>query len=435
MQLRDYQITAIENIKQSIAKGHKAPILRLDCGAGKTAVALTLAHLFLTTAELGRQGAEVLFLVHRTELRDQTKEAIEKMGLSDENIRVGMVLSVANRLDNYNPDMIICDECNFALATNYRRILCTYPKALRIGLSATPIRLSGEPMGLVFDDLIEVCTANDLIAKHYLAPYDYYAPDLGISTDGIAEVAGDYDTRALERLLNDPKVYGDVIRHFVHYASDKRTICYCTTVKHSQEMAKRFTTAGYSAAHIDGTMGKRERAETVKKFRNGEVQILCNCDVVSFGFDCPDCDCVMLLRPTKSLALYIQQAMRSLRPREGKKAVIIDCVANVQRFGMPTDCREYSLNAPEKSKKQKQAETKQAENKAKRKAIEETNNSILVRIEQMKATIQRTEDNIRRLEKETERLRQQTARIYGTTQRKPRKRKSGIMQLLRRIIR
>lgn len=337
MELRDYQIKAINAIKNSIRNGHKSPILRLDCGGGKTAIAANIAQ------SMAHKGTELLFLVHLQELMSQTYITFQKFNIVNDKIQVNTIITAGNNLHKYNPDVIICDECNFALAKSWRKVLDAYPKAIRIGLSATPVRLSGESMGDVFDDIIEVITADELIKQGYLCDYALYAPKLDFSTECVKTKCGDFDNKQLEDLLTHPKIYGDVLKYFQQYAHDRKTIVYCTTIKHSELTAEQFRNAGYNAVHFDGNTPDKKRKQIVERFRTGDIQILCNCNLISFGFDAPDCSCSVLLRPTQSLALYIQQAMRCLRGQQGKHAVILDFVGNAYRFGMPTEKRTYSL--------------------------------------------------------------------------------------------
>jgi len=114
-------------------------------------------------------------------------------------------------------------------------------------------------------------------------------------------------------------------------------------------MAAAFNAAGVPARHIDGETPDAERAEAVESFRNGETLVLCNVDLISEGFDVPDCKASILLRPTKSLTLFIQQSMRCMRHAPGKRAVVIDHVGNVKRHGLPDGEREWSL-CPKKEK-------------------------------------------------------------------------------------
>lgn len=347
MELRDYQDRCIKKLYNAIKSGHKRLILRLDCGAGKT---LTMAEVARRTA---LKGNEVLFLVNRVELKDQTIRTFQNVGLQDnELVKIGMVVTVGNHLANYNPKLIIADECNFSLAKSWRKVFDAYPEAFVIGLSATPVRLSGEPMGDIYDCIIGDITAQELINRGFLSDYDYYAPPLQLDWEDVSLIAGDYDKRQLEKKFDNAKIYGDVIREYRKLASDKKTIVFCTTIKHSQKTAEEFCKAGYKAEHLDANTPKKDREKIVDRFRTGETQILCNCMLFIYGFDVPDCECVVQLRPTKSLAIYVQSTMRALRGKEGKRALILDFVRNYEVHGMPTDEREWSLEGTVKKDRQ-----------------------------------------------------------------------------------
>ncbi len=124
-------------------------------------------------------------------------------------------------------------------------------------------------------------------------------------------------------------------------------------------MADGFQTNGISAVNIDGTTPNAERQRIIEDFRNGRIKILCNVDLISEGFDVPDCECAILLRPTQSLTLYIQQSMRCMRYKSGKSAVIIDHVGNYARFGMPDADRQWTLESrPKKARQQAENEVK-----------------------------------------------------------------------------
>ena len=155
------------------------------------------------------------------------------------------------------------------------------------------------------------------------------------------------------------KVFGDVIAYYRKLANGKKAICYCASIKHSKATAAAFCEAGISAEHIDGDTPKNERDRIISAFRKGEITILCNVDLISEGFDVPDCECAILLRPTHSLTLYIQQSMRCMRYREGKRAIIIDHVGNYARHGMPDDDREWTL--AKKERKRAETEKKNSE--------------------------------------------------------------------------
>jgi superfamily II DNA or RNA helicase len=122
-------------------------------------------------------------------------------------------------------------------------------------------------------------------------------------------------------------------------------IVFCVDIKHSQLVAECFTTAGYRAAHVDGETGREERRALIRALGSGELQVLCNCGLVSEGLDVPGVVAAILLRPTKSLALYLQQVGRALRPAPGKeRALILDHAGNTRRFGLADTPRAWSLD-------------------------------------------------------------------------------------------
>lgn len=296
-----------------------------------------------------------MFLVHRRELCEQITDTFTNWGVDMELCTVGMVQTITRRLDRIDaPKLIITDENHHCLATSYKRIYAAFPGAYGVGVTATPIRLNGGGLGDVNDKLIIGPSVRELIFRNCLSDFDYYAPQVADLSDLKRKSSGDYDMTQAAELLMDKAIYGDILKHYRKLANGVKAVCYCATIEHSKEMAHRFREAGIQAAHIDGDTPKELRAAIVQYFRNGKIQILCNVDLISEGFDVPDCGCCILLRPTKSLTLFIQQSMRSMRYVPGKRAVIIDHVGNVHRFGLPDQDRTWSLDPkPDKSKENK----------------------------------------------------------------------------------
>lgn len=289
-------------------------------------------------------GGRVLFIVHRRELCDQIERTFTDWGVDMELCSVGMVQTVCRRLEKIPPPrLIITDENHHCLANSYRKIYEAFPSAFGVGVTATPIRLNGGGLGDVNDWLVIGPSVRELIFRNCLADFDYYAPQVADFSGLKRKSTGDYDQAAAAAILDNPAIYGDILRHYRKLADGVKAICYCSTIKHSEEMAARFRAAGIPAAHIDGGTPKDKRAEIIQDFRENRLQILCNVDLISEGFDVPDCGCSILLRPTKSLTLYIQQSMRSMRYVPGKRAIIIDHVGNVHRHGLPDLDREWTL--------------------------------------------------------------------------------------------
>lgn len=344
MPLRPYQEQLVSKVRDAWLHGKKAPCIVLPCGGGKSCIVAEMAKR--TTDNKKR----VLFLVHRKELCQQIESTFRRWGVDMLRCSVMMVQTAARRLAKIPPPaLIITDENHHSPAATYKKVYDAFPDAKRVGVTATPIRLDGSGLGDVNDILIEGVSAKWLIDNSFLAPYDYYAPSL-VDLSGIKIKKGDYDISSVENLMLRKAVFGDVIKYYNQLAKGRQAVCYCTSVRHSMETAMQFNMAGIDAAHIDGSTPKSERERIIEDFRRGAIDILCNVDLISEGFDVPDCECAILLRPTQSLTLYIQQSMRCMRYRKGKRAVIIDHVGNYARFGMPDADRRWSLDSKKKRK-------------------------------------------------------------------------------------
>lgn len=342
--LRDYQTDIFNKSTQAFLDGAKGICCVLPCRSGKSYI---MARMI--------QGAKgnVLVLAHRHTLISQHKELLDGLGVLTDKVRVESVFTEASRLGRYKPtdvDLIIVDEAHLSEANSYKKV-CEYYNCRRVLFTATPARLDGKPLTLA-DTLITGITAKELIGMGAISDYDYYAPDLNIDTDKVDMVAGEYNNGQLSDLMCQTAIYGDILKYYRQLGENRQAIAYCTSVKHSEQAAEMFNDNGISAISIDGSMSQKERNKRMDMFRSGKVQILCNCNLISEGVTLPNASVALLLRPTMSLPLFIQQACRVLTPVEGKKAVIIDYVNNVQRHGLPTDNHEWSLSKSVEKRKQ-----------------------------------------------------------------------------------
>lgn len=337
LKLRPYQNEIVQRMPVEWRRGNKRLLVVAPCAAGKTTIFADAAR------RVQENGKRVWFLVHRRELLDQTKDTFKRFGIPMDTIHIGMFSTAVKRLPA-NPDLIVHDECHRTLARTWLNVINQYPDTHMVGLTATPCRLDGKPLGAVYDVLIEGATTQSLIDQGYLAPYRMVVADVA-QFDDSGTVAGEYDMGQASRLLTERAVYGAVIDTYREYSEGTtgRAIYFCTTIEHSKQTADEFCRAGYRAEHFDGTTPAKLRRAIIDRFRRGETQILTNVTLVSEGFDVPDCDIVGMLRPTQSLTVYIQQTGRALRPRPGKVATLIDHVGNHLRHGFPSDPREWSL--------------------------------------------------------------------------------------------
>ena len=290
----------------------------------------------------------MLFLVHRQELCRQIADTFAAQGVDMQLCSVNMVQTVSRHIgDLPEPAIIITDEAHHSTAGTYRRIYEHFPDALRLGFTATPCRLNKGGLGEVYDDLITSVSTKWLIDNHFLAPYRYYSVKLA-DTSGLHVRAGEYKADEVAELMQNKEIYGGTVEQWQRLARGKKTIVYCASVEAARMTAFEFAAAGYPAASLDGNTAPELRARTMQQFRDGELLILCNCELFGEGLDVPDCECTVLLRPTQSLTLYIQQSMRSMRYMLGKTAIIIDHVGNCYLHGLPDDDREWTLEPKHK---------------------------------------------------------------------------------------
>ncbi|EPE7714176.1 DEAD/DEAH box helicase [Listeria monocytogenes] len=298
----------------------------------------------------------VLFLVHRKELIDQIQNTLIMSGVDMKHVTLGMVQTIVRRLDRTpQPELIVIDESHHILANSYKKIIEYFHEARVIGFTATPVRINGGGLGDINDTLIEKINAKWLIENNFLSPYKYFAPEVIQTSNLDIKRTGEYDITQLDDQFNQRKVWGDVIKHYQKLADGEQAILYASSIYQSKKMAASFEQVGITAAHIDGKTLKTERDHIIQQFRNGDIKVLCNLDLIGEGFDVPDCSTVIMLRPTQSLSLYIQQSMRGMRYRPGKTSIIIDHVGNVSRFGLPDMERTWTLE-PKKGSNSKKAE-------------------------------------------------------------------------------
>lgn len=342
IELRPYQSKLIDDIRTSICNGNNSVVAVLGCGGGKSVIQGSIAK---SSTDKGNQ---VLFLVHRKELCKQIENTFRSLGVNMAWCDVMMVQTASRRLDSLpDYDLIITDECHHSTANTYKKIYDHYSNVTRLGFTATPIRLNRGGLGEVYTDLITSVSTRWLIDNGYLAPYKYYSVKLA-DTSNLHTVAGEFKQDEVQQLMENKEIYGDTVKQWKRLAEGKKTIVYCASVEASKMTAERFISEGYSCVAIDGKTPQNERENAMVRFRSGEITVLCNCELFGEGLDVPDCECVVLLRPTQSLTLHIQQSMRSMRYKPNKTAIIIDHVGNCYRHGLPDDEREWSLEPKHK---------------------------------------------------------------------------------------
>lgn len=305
-------------------------------------------------AEIARRatdkGNRILFMVHRKEIVDQVINTFTSQGVNMNLATIGMVQTLTRRVDKLQtPKIIFVDEGHHATAKSYRRILDKFPQALKLLFTATPYRLNGEGFESVADDLILGNSIKQLIKDGFLAPVDYYAPAQLDVSQLKTKRNGEFDEKSIAEAFK-PKVYGNAVKTFKKLGGNKQAIAYTYNVASAERLANELNGNGVVAKAVSGKTPKDERDSIINDYRNGKIQVVTNAELFTEGLDLPNVDVVIMLRPTQSLSLYLQFAMRCMNPRKGKTAIIIDHVGNVNRFGLPTEPHHWKLEGNKKEK-------------------------------------------------------------------------------------
>lgn len=332
--LYDYQQKIVDETREKLRQGNKGVLIVSPPGSGKSVIIGEIARL----ATL--KGKQVLFTVHRQELVDQITDTFNKMGVNH-NLRTIMTVGkVKHRLSELpKPDLIIIDESQHTRAKTYTDILDYYDNVPRLGFSGSPWRMNGQGFDDIYPEMIEGPSVKWLINSYRLAPFTYYAPQ---TLEGFKKRNGEYDKKSVDEVLGS-KIFGDAVSSYLSNANGKQAILYSHSVEYAKQYAMAFKEVGVDAASVDGKTPKAERNQIINDFRNGNLKVLCNNDLISEGLDIPNCEVVIMCRPTASLVLYLQQSMRCMRYLPNKQAMIIDHVGNYVRFGLPDDERQWSL--------------------------------------------------------------------------------------------
>lgn len=363
IKLRSYQQIAIDDCRAAYGRGERGVCLVMPTGAGKTMTASTVVH------GAAEKKNPVWWLTHRRELADQASETFYKLGIPHGTIKAGHVSdptaivqvasiqTIANRVDQLpEPKLMIFDETHHIGAKTWDRLFRLYPNCKVLGLTATPWRLDGQGLGQWYGEMVEGPTVAELIEAGSLCRFRLFAPSQP-DLSGIRMTGGDYQRGALAKAMDKPTIVGDAIGHYQKLCPGKRAVVFAAGVDASKNIVAQFNASGIPAEHVDGSMHNDERDRAVERFRRGETLILSNADLFGEGFDVPAIEAAILLRPTKSLSLYLQQVGRALRPMEGKsEAIILDHAGNSITHGLPDDPREWSLADREKRKKSEAVE-------------------------------------------------------------------------------
>ena len=358
--LRPYQEALVDHLRIAYRAGNRAPLLQLATGGGKTVIFAEAAR------GAWSRGRRVLVLAHRVELVRQAAVKLRAAGVpavpliaggivpADAQVIVASVQTAAGRLEQLGRvDFIIADEAHHATAKTWRAVLEAFPDAKLLGVTATPARLDGKGLGVhaggIFDALIEGPPVAELTALGFLSAARYFVPERRMDLTGIKKTGGDYSAGALKKAMADPengRIVGDCIDAYRRHADHQPAIAFCVTVAHGEAVAEQFRAAGYKAACVHGGLPANERDAMIAGLNTGATEVLCSCELISEGLDVPAVSAVILLRPTASLGLHLQQVGRGLRPAPDKSYLtVLDHVGNCLEHGRADDPRTWTLDA------------------------------------------------------------------------------------------
>jgi superfamily II DNA or RNA helicase len=372
--LRPYQVDVIQRIDAEIEAGGRRVLLVAPTGAGKTVIA---ADIIDKTVQA---GGRVIFVAHRRELIVQASTKLHAVGIDHGIVQAGFptrpaarvqVASIqtlharavrSTRLELPQADLVVLDEAHHARARTYREIVQAYPDAVLLGMTATPCRSDGRGLGNVFDVIVECPPVAELIAGGWLVPTKVYAPTRP-DLKGVKVARGDYVESELAARMDQHQFVGDVVAHWLSLAGRRRTVVFATGVAHSVHIRDQFRAAGVWAEHVDGSTPIAERDVVLAKLASGPVELVCNAMVLTEGWDSPEVACLVLARPTKSVALYRQMVGRVLRPAPGKDhALILDHAGAVFQHGFVDEPIAWSLR--EDRRAENRTQTARSEHRA-----------------------------------------------------------------------
>lgn len=359
VELRQYQTDGIRKIFEAWdpqRSNLRNVLFQMPTGTGKTTVFAEIVR------KAHAKNKHVLIVVHRTELVEQIAERLKHFGVSvgiisadyppddEKEVQVATIQTL-NRRKNPKAEIVIIDECHHSKAATYKELWSIYPEARFLGVTATPVRINGEGFDDLYDTLISIGSLSYFIEHGHLAKVKHLVcgiPDVSKVKQRMKE----YDLQMLKNVMLDNTLMANLVSSYQKHASGKKTIVFAVDIEHSQNIVLRYLDAGIPAAHVDANTPKKERQSILDKFRSGEILVLSNVDIVSEGFDVPDCEAVQLARPTKSLVLYLQQVGRCMRPSPGKEfGLVLDNAGVWLEHGLSYIDREWTLEGVDKSKK------------------------------------------------------------------------------------
>ena len=358
--LREDQEEARTGLRVAL-RDNQSVLLFAPTGFGKTVLSSALIRLIMDAKK------KVIFGVHRDALIKQTANTFDQFGLPYSYIAAGYhhniyrdvniasIPTLQNRLGKYPADYLFIDEAHLSASSGWSKTVEHYKQAGTkiIGMTGSPERLDGKPLGAIWDTMVLGPSTRWLIENGFLSRYRAFAP-AGVDLTGVRSRGGDYVTSDVDEIMAGKAVLAGAVRHWRKYAQGLRTIAFAPSIKRSEQLAAEFRANGINAVSLDGGTDKADRVRAFQDFADRKVDVLVNVRLFTEGFDLSAqvgqdvvIECVLDYAPTQSLALHLQKHGRGLR-RDAKPHVLLDLVGGFARLGLPDDEREWSLDGKAK---------------------------------------------------------------------------------------
>lgn len=343
LEIREYQQEALDSLSEMRAKKETIALLYHATGTGKTVTAVMDAK---------RCGGRVLFVAHTMELVNQAFSTFESLwsdasvgkfadSIKDTEAHVvcGSIQSVALNLDMFKDndfDYIIIDEAHHASADTYQKVLAYFNPKFILGLTATPERADDTNILEIFKNTAHKLDIQTAVEIGALVPVRCIRIHTNIDMTKVRFNSVQYNIRDLDVKICVTERNKLIVDTWLEYVKNRRTVVFCASVKHAEQVAQLFKDAGVSAVAVSGSMKTSERNEQLAKFADGDVKVLCACDLLNEGWDCPQTEVLFMARPTMSKVLYTQQLGRGMRNSEGKDHLMVfDFVDNASQYNAP----------------------------------------------------------------------------------------------------
>jgi superfamily II DNA or RNA helicase len=340
LELRLHQEEALDALARLREEGKTIALLPHAQGAGKTVTAILDAK---------RLGGRTLFVVHTRDLVTQAYEKFRELwpgvptGLFFEGVHdtethnlVASVQSIAKHLSDFKPEAcsyLVIDEAHHASAETYQRVLKYFSPRFTLGLTATPDRADGQSVLEVFRDCAHRLSLREAVERGELVPIRCVRVKTNVDLSKVRYNQIQYNRRDIEETVVVPGRDKLIVDTYLEHVPGRKAVVFCVNVRHGEDLAERFRKSGVAARSVSGRLPTAERQGYLQAFREGKLRVLCACDILNEGWDCPDVEVLLMARPTLSRVIYLQQLGRGTRKAPGKECLIVfDFVDNATRY-------------------------------------------------------------------------------------------------------